>query len=117
MTDVFKEDVIPAGAARGTDRVRGRGSGWARMDVNREDPVDMALAADLQRSALAQVAVSSCGKQTGQFNMFVTWCEALSEPRASLPASDATFALDMQSVMNGARTFSLVKAASAAITF
>jgi hypothetical protein len=46
-TVVFKEVVMPAGAARGTDRVRGRGSGWARLDVNREDPVKMALAADL----------------------------------------------------------------------
>jgi hypothetical protein len=35
------------------------------MDVNREDLVEMALAADLQKSALAHVAVSSCGKYTG----------------------------------------------------
>ncbi len=62
MTDIFKEVVMHVGAARGIDRVRGRGSGWARLDANREDPVEMALAADLQRSALAQVAVSSCGK-------------------------------------------------------
>ena len=38
----------------------------------------MALAADLQRSALAQVAVSLCGKYTGKINMFVNWSEALS---------------------------------------
>jgi hypothetical protein len=63
---------MPAGAACGTDRVLGRGSRWARLDVIREDPVEMALAADQHRSALAQVAVSSCGKYTGQFNMFVT---------------------------------------------
>ena len=92
MTDVFKEVVMPTGAARGTDRVRGRGSGRARLDVNREDPVKLALAADLQRSALAQVAVSSRGKYTGHFNMFVTWCKALAEPRASLSTSDATAA-------------------------
>jgi len=77
----------------------------------------MALAADLQRSALAQIAVSSCGKYTGQINMFVTWCEALSEPRASLPASDAMVALYMQSVMNIGKTFAPVKAAPAAIAF
>jgi hypothetical protein len=116
-TDVFKEVVMPVGAALGTDKVCGRGSGWARLGVNREDPVEMALAADLQRSALAQVTVSSCGKYTGQYNMFVTWCEALPEPRASLPASDATMALYMQSVMNNAKTFAPVKAASAAIAF
>jgi len=108
---------MPAGAALGTDRVCGRGSVWARLNVNREDPVEMPLAADLQWSALAQVAVSSCGKYTGQCNMFVTWCEAPAEPRASLLASDATVALYMKSVMNGAKTFAPVKAASAAIAF
>jgi hypothetical protein len=77
----------------------------------------MALAVDLQRPALAHVAVSSCGNYTGQFNMFVTWREALAEPRASLPASDATVTLYMQSVMNSAKTFVPVKAASAAIAF
>ncbi len=49
--------------------------------------------------------------------MFVTWCEALAEPRASLPASDAMVALSVQSVMNSAKTFAPVKAASAAIAF
>ncbi len=87
------------------------------MDVNREDPVELALALDLQKSALSHVAESSCGKYTDQFNMFVNWCDALAEPRASLPASDGTVALYMQSVMNGAKTFAPVKAASAAIAF
>jgi integrase len=77
----------------------------------------MALAADLQRSALSKVAASSCGKYTGQFNMFVAWCEARAEPRASLPASEATVALYLQSVMNNAKTIAPVKAASAAIAF
>ncbi len=34
-----------------------------------------------------------------------------------MPASDGTVALYMQSVMNGAKTFALVKAASTAIAF
>ena len=49
--------------------------------------------------------------------MCVTWCDALAEPRASLPASDDTVAHYMQSVMNGAMKFAPVKAASAAIAF
>ena len=69
---MFKEVVMPAGATLGTASGSGRGSGWARLHVNRGDPVEMALAVDLQKSALAHVAVSSCGKYTGQFNMFVT---------------------------------------------
>ncbi len=38
-------------------------------------------------------------------------------PRAALPASDATVALYMYSVMNGEKIFALVKAMSAAIAF
>jgi hypothetical protein len=70
-TDVFTEVVLLAGASFGTASGSGRGSRWARLNVNRKDPVEMALAADLQRSALAHVAVSSCGKYTGMFNTFV----------------------------------------------
>jgi integrase len=79
--------------------------------------VELALAVDLQKSALAHVAVSSCGKYTGEFNMFVAWCDARAEPRETLPASDGTVALYLQSVMNTAKTFAPVKAASAAIAF
>ncbi len=49
-------------AARGTVSGRGGASGWSHLDVNREDPVEMALAADLQKSALAHVTESSCGE-------------------------------------------------------
>ena len=80
----FKEVVLPVGATLGTASGSGRSSGRARLVVNRADPVEMALVADLQRSALARVAVSSCDTYTGHFNMFVAWCEALAEPRASL---------------------------------
>ena len=75
------------------------------------------MAADLQKSVLAHVTESSCGKYTGQFTMFAAWCDARAEPRATLPASDGTVALYLQSVMNTAKTFTPVKAASAAIAF
>ena len=84
---------MPAGAARGIASGRGGGSGWARMHINRIDPVKFALAIDLQKSALAQVAESTCDKYTGQFNMFVAWCDARAEPRETLPASHGTVAL------------------------
>ena len=41
----------------------------------------------------------------------------MSDPWASLPVSDTTVALYMQSVMYGAKTFAAVKAASAEIAF
>jgi hypothetical protein len=53
----------------------------------------MALATDLQKSVLAHVAKSSCGKYTCRFNIFATWCGALAKPRVPLPASDAMVAL------------------------
>jgi hypothetical protein len=77
----------------------------------------MAMATDLQRSALPHVAMPSCGKYAGQFYMFFAWCETLAEPRVSLPASDATVALYLQSVMNGVKTFAPVKATPTAIDF
>ena len=49
--------------------------------------------------------------------MFVAWCEALVEPRVSIPASDATMALYLQAVRNGAKMFASLKAASTAIAF
>ena len=72
MIGVFTEVVLPAGASLGTASGVGRDTGWARLDVNRSDPVELALAADLQRSALGHVAASSCKKYTGQWNMFVS---------------------------------------------
>ncbi len=84
---------MPVGAAHGTASRRGGGSGWARLPVIRTEPVELALAVDLQKSALAHVAVSSCGKYTGRFNMFVASCDARAEPRETLPASDGTVAL------------------------
>ncbi len=87
------------------------------MHGNRADPVELALAADLQKSALSHVAESPCDKYSGQFNMFVAWCDARAEPRDTLPASDGTVVLYLQSVINTVKTFAPVKAASAAIAF
>ena len=81
-------------AARGIASGRSGGSGWARLlHVNRTDPVELALAVDLQKSALAHVTESSCGKYLSQFTMFVAWFDARAEPRETLPASDGTVAL------------------------
>jgi hypothetical protein len=57
------------------------------------------------------VAESSCGKCTCKFNMFVAWRDALAEPRVTLPASDGTVALHLQSVMSSAKASMHVKTA------
>ncbi len=81
------------------------------------DPVEVELVADLQTSALSHVAGSTCKKYEDQFGMFVMWCGSLLEPRVPLPASDALVVLYLQSVVNDAKSFAPVKAASAAIAF
>jgi hypothetical protein len=53
------EVVMRAGAASGAASRRRWASEWACLDVNRNNPVEMALAADLQKAALAHVAASS----------------------------------------------------------
>ena len=45
------------------------------------------------------------------------WCGPVLEPRVQLPASDASVALYLQVVVNDAKSFAPVKAASAAIAF
>jgi len=84
---------MPAGASIGTASKGGRASEWACLDVNRNDPVEIALAADLQKAALAHVAASSCKTYTRQWNMFVLCCDSLTVPRVPLPASDGNVAM------------------------
>ena len=80
---MFEEAVIPTGALCGTVNGSGSASQWGRMAINRNAPVEMVLAADLQKAAVAHVAGSSCKTYTGQWNMFVAWCYALAVPRVA----------------------------------
>jgi len=113
----FKAVVKPAGAILGIGKNRVTSSGWASLDVNRDDPVEVALAARLQHSAMAHVAGSTSKEYVKPWNKFVIWCgERLSE-RCPLPASDITVALYLQSVADGAKSFAPVKSHSAAIAF
>ncbi len=73
-TDVFKVVVRPAGAILGTGRNSVTSSGWASLDVNRDDLVEVALAAKLQHSAMAHVAGSTSKEYVGPWNKFVIWC-------------------------------------------
>ncbi len=50
---------MPAGASSGTASMSGRASEFACLDVNRNDPVEMALAADLQQAALEHAATKN----------------------------------------------------------
>ena len=102
---------MSVGASSGTASRSGRASEWACLDVNRNDPVEMALAAALQQAALEHVAAKLCKTYTSQWNMFVRWCDSLNVPRVPLPTTDGTVAMYMQSVAIGAKTFAPVNAA------
>jgi len=70
-TDAFKAVVRHDEAILGTGRNSVTSSGWASLDVNRDDPVDVALAARLQHSAMAHVAGSTSKEYVGPWNKFV----------------------------------------------
>jgi len=117
---VFFEAVVgPAGAILGIGKNRVTSSGWASLDVNREDPVEVAMGARLQHSTMAHVAGSTSKRYVGLWNAFVKWCgEHLSE-RCPLPATDFTVALYLQSVADGGanKSFAPVKSHSEVIAF
>jgi hypothetical protein len=115
---VFKKVVVPAQAILGVGiNDDPPSSGWSTKNINLDDPIEVALAGELQNSALAQVAASTSHAYVGPWNAFVLWCQNLIRPRRSLPAEDITVALYMQSLMNSANYFSTIKSASASIAF
>jgi hypothetical protein len=115
-TDAFKAVVRPAREILGIGKNSVTSSGWASLDVNRDDPVEVALAARLHHSAMAHVAGSTSKEYVGPWNKFVKWCGELLSDRCPLPASDFTVALYLQSVADGAKTFAPVKSHSVANT-
>jgi hypothetical protein len=60
VIDVLAEVVLHVKAGIGTSSGHGRGSGWACIDVNQLNPVDMTLASVKYQSALAHVVEFSC---------------------------------------------------------
>ena len=67
----FKAVVAPARAFLGIGKNRVTSSGWASLDVNREDPVEVALVARVQHFAMANVAGSTSKGCMGPWNAFV----------------------------------------------
>ncbi len=45
-------------------------SGWSQKDINKDDPIEVALASRLQNSALAHVAASTSKAYVGPWNAF-----------------------------------------------
>jgi hypothetical protein len=116
--DAFKRVVTPVRAIFGVGNLEvPPSSGWSLKDINNNDPIEVALASNLQDSALAHVAASTPQAYAGPWNAFVLWCHNLLRPRMPLPADDITVALYLQSLMNSANSFSPNKSASISIAF
>ena len=117
-TVAFNRVVAPARAILGAGNLEvPPRSGWDLKDFNINDPVEVALAASLQKSALPHVAESTSGAYVGPLNAFVAWCVSLLRPRRSFPAEDLTVTLYIHSLMDSANSFSTIKSASAATAF
>ncbi len=69
---MFKKFVVPAQAILGTgfNDVQ-PSSGWSTKDINNDDPIEVALADELQNSALAHVAAPTSHAYVGPWNAFV----------------------------------------------
>jgi hypothetical protein len=81
---VFKKVVIPAQAILGVGiNDIPSSSGWSTKTINFDDPVEVALAGELQSSALAHVVASTSHAYVGPWNAFVLWCHNLLIPRMS----------------------------------
>ena len=52
-------------------------SGWSTKNINLDDPIEVALAGELQFSALAHVTASTSHAYVGPCNAFVLWCSNL----------------------------------------
>ena len=74
--------------------------GWGLKSYNKEDPVEVALAAGVRSSSLAHVTCSTGAAYAGPWQHFGEWCSSLARPRCPLPADDFTVALYLQSVVD-----------------
>ncbi len=69
---MFKRVVTPAQAILGvSNKEVPTSSGWSNKDVDVNDPIEVALASNLEDSTLAHVATSTSHAYVGPWNAFV----------------------------------------------
>ena len=73
VSAAFTAVAALAGALLGVGRSRDSSSGWAAMDVNMDDPVEVALASRVQQPEMANKADSTALAYVGPWNAFVRW--------------------------------------------
>ena len=71
---MFKRVVIPAQAILGVGiNDVPSSTGWSTKSINLDDPIEVALAGEVQSSALAHVSASTSHAYVGPRNAFVLW--------------------------------------------
>ena len=80
-----------------------------------EDPEELALMRDVTRATSEARRPSTMVRYQAPWEQFTAWCSQRKPPRCSLPAMASTVVLYLQFVANSAASYSVVKAASAAI--
>ena len=80
-----------------------------------DDPVELALMRDVKQATSEARRPSTMVRYQAPWELFSVWCSERVPPRCALPALPSTVVLYLQSVANTATSYSVVKAASAAI--
>lgn len=90
-------------------------SGWLHPPVNASDVYGSSLWQGLRSSVLEAWAGSSLSSYSSAWNAFVGFCSDRQPPLSPLPASEATVGLYLFHRLGPARSFAVIKTASAAI--
>ncbi|KAK3246759.1 hypothetical protein CYMTET_43721 [Cymbomonas tetramitiformis] len=93
----------------------GTGEQWAGLQFSVTDPLEMQLRADMLLAVSGTREASTMRGYSRVFVRYQAFCQDRDPPRVPVPADPVTVAMYLQYIANAARTFSVVKTASAMV--
>ncbi|KAK3267228.1 hypothetical protein CYMTET_24206 [Cymbomonas tetramitiformis] len=93
----------------------GSGVQWAGLQFSEADPLEMQLRADMLLAVSGTREASTMRGYGRVFLRYKAFCQGREPPRVPVPADPVTVAMYLQYIANAARTFSVVKTASAMV--
>lgn len=93
----------------------GTGEQWAGLQFSVTDPLEMQLRADMLLAVSGTREASTMRGYSRAFLRYQAFCQDRDPPRVPVPADPVTVAMYLQYIANAARTFSVVKTASAMV--
>ena len=114
---VVSQCVVTSTVAVGPPRARLAGvtGNWAASPVHASDLVGTAVYGRLHATALRGWEESSLQQYVYAWNTFFMWCAERTPPLCPLPAEEVTIAMYFQHRLDSAKSFSVLRSASAAI--